>query len=48
MDDINNLKDRIVAVIATVDNDMLQHTWTNLEYHLDIVHVTYGAHVECV
>jgi hypothetical protein len=46
--DINDLKDRIKAAIATVDVDMLQRTWMELEYSLDIVRVTNGAHVECV
>jgi hypothetical protein len=46
--DINDLKDRIKAAIATVDVDMLQRTWMELEYRLDIVRVTNGAHVECV
>jgi hypothetical protein len=46
--DINDLKDKIKAAIATVDTDMLQHTWMELEYHLEIVNVTNCAHVECV
>jgi hypothetical protein len=43
--DIKDLKDRIAAAIATVDVDMLQRTWMELEYHLDIVRVPDGAHV---
>jgi hypothetical protein len=46
--DINDLKDRIKDAIATVDVDMLQRTWMELEYCLDIVRVTNGAHIECV
>jgi hypothetical protein len=42
--DIDDLKDRNV----TVDVDMLQRTWMELEYRLDIVNVTNGAHVGCV
>jgi hypothetical protein len=34
--DINDLKDRIKAAIATVGVDMLQRTWMELEYRLDI------------
>ncbi|KDR16703.1 hypothetical protein L798_09097 [Zootermopsis nevadensis] len=41
--DINDLKDRTAAAIATVDFDMLQRTWMELEHRLDIVHVTNGA-----
>jgi hypothetical protein len=46
--DINNLKDRIKAAIATVDVDMLQRTWMELEYRLDVVRLTNGANFECV
>lgn len=28
--DINDLEDRIAAAVATVDADMLQHTWIEL------------------
>jgi hypothetical protein len=48
MIDINDLEDRIAAAIATADVGMLQRTWVEPEYHLDIVRVTHGAHVECV
>jgi hypothetical protein len=34
---INDLKNRIEAAIATVHVDMLQHTWMELKYHLYIV-----------
>jgi hypothetical protein len=44
--DINDLKDRIKAAIGIVDFDMLQRIWMELEYHLDIVRVKNGAHVE--
>jgi hypothetical protein len=45
---INNFKNRIQATVAMVDVEMLQHTWMELEYCLDIVCVTNGAHAECV
>jgi hypothetical protein len=44
---INDLKTGIQVAIATVDVDMLQCTWMELEYHLDIIRVTNGAHAEC-
>jgi hypothetical protein len=31
---INNLKNRIQAAIATADTDMMQHTWMELKYCL--------------
>jgi hypothetical protein len=43
----NDLKDRIKAAIATVDIEMLQRTWMELEYRLDIARVTNGV-LECV
>jgi hypothetical protein len=46
--DNNDLKNRIKAAVATVDVDMLQRTWMEPEYRLDIVRVTNGAHVQCV
>jgi hypothetical protein len=42
------MKDRIAAAISTTDFDMLQRTWMELEYRLDIVRVTNGALVECM
>jgi hypothetical protein len=44
--DINDLKDTNATATATVDIDMLQHTWMEREYRLDIVRVTNGVHVE--
>jgi len=45
--DINDLKKRTEAAIATLDVDMMQHTWMELVYRLDIVRVTNGARVKC-
>jgi hypothetical protein len=44
----NDLKDRVAAAVTTFDADMLQHTWMELEYRLDIAHVTNGGHFECL
>jgi hypothetical protein len=44
--DINNLRARIVEAIATITPDMLERTWTEVEYRLDIVRATQEAHVE--
>jgi hypothetical protein len=46
--EINHLQNRTEAPTATVDADMLQHTWMELEYRLDIVHMINGAYAECV
>jgi hypothetical protein len=44
--DINNLRASIVEAIATITPDMLERTWTEVEYCLDFVRATQGAHVE--
>ena len=48
---VNNLATlprQIVEVIETVDIDMLQRVWREIEYRFDIVRATRGAHVECI
>lgn len=44
--DLDDLKARIRAAIASVDIDMLRRVWTELEFRLDVVRATRGAHVE--
>lgn len=44
--DITNLKQRITDAIATIDEGMLQRTWQEIEYHLDVLLATNGAHIE--
>ncbi|KFM62835.1 hypothetical protein X975_24013, partial [Stegodyphus mimosarum] len=43
---IDDLKARITTAIASVDADMLTGTWHEIEYRLDILRATKGAHVE--
>jgi hypothetical protein len=45
---MDELKLRIVAVIETVTPQMLESTWRELEYRLDILCAMMGAHVEVV
>ena len=45
---INQLRERIENVIATVTPEMLQRTWIELDHRLDILRVTGGAHVEVI
>jgi hypothetical protein len=40
------LKARIRDVVATVTPNMLQATWNEVEYRLDICRATKGAHIE--
>ena len=44
--DITNLKQRITDAIATIDEGMLQRTWQEIEYCLDMLRATNSAHIE--
>ena len=44
--DCDKLKARIQAVVGTVTEELLQNTWREMEYLLDILRATKGAHVE--
>ena len=44
--DINDLQHLIIEAIDTVTVDMLARTWQEIEYRLDIVRATDGAHIE--
>jgi hypothetical protein len=43
---INDLKRYIMDSIMTIHADMLLRTWQVLDYQLDIIHATKGAHSE--
>jgi hypothetical protein len=45
---LDELKLRIVVAIETVTPQMLENTWREIEYRLDILRVTKGMHVEVV
>ncbi|PNF32700.1 hypothetical protein B7P43_G12963, partial [Cryptotermes secundus] len=44
--DIDQLKTRVKDAITTVDVSMLARTWQEIEYCLDILRATNGAHVQ--
>ena len=44
--DISDLKERITAAVNTIDEEMLRRTWTEIEYRLDVLRATNGAHIE--
>jgi len=44
--DITNLKARITDAFATITEDMLENTWRETDYRLDIIRATKGAYVE--
>ena len=41
-----DLKQRISNAIATIDEAMLQRIWQEIEYRLDVLRATSGAHIE--
>jgi hypothetical protein len=41
-----NLKARITDAFATINEDMLENTWREIDYRLDVLRATKGAHVE--
>jgi len=43
--DIDDLKQRISNAITTIDEAMLQRTWQEIEYRLDVLRATNGAHI---
>jgi hypothetical protein len=45
---LDELKLRIVAAIETVTPQTLENTWRKIEYRLDILRASKGAHVEVV
>jgi hypothetical protein len=44
--DVAELRRKITDVIRTITSDMLNNTWAEIEYPLDILRATDGAHVE--
>ena len=44
--DIDDLKQRIPNAMTTIDEAMLQRTWQEIEYRLDVLRATNGAHTE--
>ena len=44
--DITNFKARITDSFATITEDMLENTWGEIDYRLDVLRATKGALVE--
>jgi hypothetical protein len=47
-DSLDELKLRIVAAIETVTPQMLENTWKEIEYRLDILRAKKGARAEVI
>jgi hypothetical protein len=44
--DIDELNLRIAAAIETIDRNIVERAWDELDHTLDICRVTNGAHIE--
>jgi len=44
--DTTNLKARITDAFAAITEDMLENMWREIDYRLDVLRATKGAHVE--
>jgi len=44
--DITNVKARITDAFATITEGMLENTWREIDYRLDVLRATKEAHVE--
>jgi len=44
--DITNLKARITDAFATITEEILENTWREIDYRLDVLRATKVAHVE--
>jgi len=46
LQDLADLKSRIIAAVKNIDALMLTRVWQELEYRIDVCRVTSGAHIE--
>jgi len=44
--DITNLKERMTDAFVTITEDMLENTWRETDYRLDVLRATKGAHAK--
>jgi len=46
LQDLSDLKPRIIAAVKNIDAPMLTRVWQKLEYRIDVCRVTRGEHIE--
>jgi hypothetical protein len=44
--DLQELWQRITTAVTTIEEDLLERVWQELDYRLDVCRVTQGAHIE--
>ena len=45
-DNLDALKQGIIAAVASIDEDMLSRVWQEIDYRMDICRVPNGSHIE--
>ena len=43
---LQDLRNPITAAVALVSRDMLTRVWNEMDYHIDVCHITTGGHIE--
>ena len=43
---LTDLKTQIIAAVKNIDAPMLTRVWQELDFHINVCHVTHGAHIE--
>jgi hypothetical protein len=43
---LQDLRNRITAAVARVDRDTLTRVWNEMDYRIDVCHITKGEHIE--
>jgi hypothetical protein len=46
--DLQELIQHIIAAVATINRDMLEKVWTEMDYRIDVCRLTRGYHIECL
>jgi hypothetical protein len=48
LQDLADLKARIIAALKNIDAPVLTRVWQEIEYRIDVCRVTRGGHIECL
>jgi hypothetical protein len=48
LNDIQELRQRIIAAVAIINRDMLESVCTEMDNRIDVCRVTRGSHIECL
>jgi hypothetical protein len=45
--DLQELRHHIITAVTTINRDMLERVWTELDYQIDVCRVTRSSHIRC-